>query len=149
MSDLVPQGQVQFASPEWVALLRATLSKLHDEARPYLAGVDFTICETFTDVPPQGGTCVWAAHITADSLRFLDVPLTADYEVSGDYAAILPGAKLIYDGVTPAQLAAQAAHRDQMAAAGRIVSTGDLAAAPRAIRRMLQTMHDILARRTL
>jgi hypothetical protein len=144
-----PSGQVQFSSPEWVALLRATLTELHEQARPYLAGADFTICEMFTDVPPDGGTCVWAARITPEALQFFDEPVAADYEVRGDYAAILPGAKIIYDGVTEAQSAAQAAHRDRMTTDGRIVSKGDIAVAPRSVRRMLQTMHDVLARRTL
>ena len=100
-------------------------------------------------MPPQGAICVWGARITADEVQFFDAPVKADYEVRGDYAAILPGAKIIYEGVTAEQLAQQAAHRDRMIAAGRLSSTGDIATAPRAIRRMLQTMHDILARRTL
>ncbi|WP_374575588.1 hypothetical protein [Phenylobacterium sp.] len=144
-----PAISVQFASPEWVALLRVTLRELHAQARPFLGGVDFSIREEFTQVPPDGSTCVWAARILPDRIEFLEGAVRADYEVVGDYEAVLPGAKLIYEGVTDAELAAQAAHRKAMTEAGRLRTTGDIAAAPRSVRRMLQTMHDVLARQTV
>lgn len=144
-----PAVAVQFASPEWVALLRITLRELHAQARPFLTGVDFSIRELFTDVPPDRSTCVWAAHITADCVEFLEGPVRADYEVVGDYEAVLPGAKLIYEGATDADLDAQTAHRRTMTEAGRISTTGDIAAAPRPVRRLLQAMHDVLARQTV
>lgn len=146
---MMGEAKVQFASPEWVTLLQETLTRLHADARPYLVGADFTICEVFTDVPPDGSTCVWAARITQDAVTYFEAPPKADFLVRGDYEAILPGAKLIYQGATEADLTAQAAHRERMVAAGRISSTGDIMSAPRGVRRMLQTMHDILARQSL
>lgn len=142
-------AKVQFASPAWVALLRATLTELHRDAQPYLAGADFTICEIFTETPPDGRTSVWGARIRQEGLEFFDHPVAADYEVRGDYDAVLPGAKLIYAETTPEQAAAQDAHRAAMTAVGRITTRGDILSAPRSVRRLLQTMHDVLARQTL
>lgn len=145
----VTTTKLAFASPEWVAALQTILIELVDEALPDLEGVDFTICEVFTDVPPDSHTCVWAAQISGEGVRFFDEPVTADYEVRGDYEAILPGARIIYEGVTEAELAAQAEHRLRMVDAGRLHAKGDMRAVPRPLRRLLQTMHDRLARRTL
>ena len=142
-------AMIQFASPEWVAALKAILGELVEEARPDLADVDFTICEVFTDVPPDRHTCVWAARITGDGVQFFDEAVEADYEVKGDYEAILPGAKIIYEGVTEAQLAVQTEHRQRMVAAGRLQAKGDMRGVPRRLRLLLQTMHDRLARQTL
>jgi hypothetical protein len=145
----VATAKLAFASPEWVAALKAILIELVAEARADLEGVDFTICEVFTDVPPDHHTCVWAARITGEGVQFFDEPVEADYEVSGDYEAILPGARIIYEGVTDAELAIQAEHRLRMIAAGRLRAKGDMRAVPRPLRRVLQTMHDRLARQTL
>lgn len=145
----VATARLAFASPEWVAALKAILIELVAEVRADLDGVDFTICEVFTDVPPDGATCVWAARITGEGVQFFDEPVAADYEVSGDYEAILPGARIIYEGVTDAELAAQAEHRGRMIAAGRLHANGDMRTVPRPLRRLLQTMHDRLARQTV
>jgi hypothetical protein len=142
-------ARLQFASPEWTAALKAILVELVAEAGSALDGVDFTICEVFTDVPPDGATCVWAARIADGRVQFFDRPVPGDYEVHGTYDAALPGARVIYESVTEAELAALAEHRLKMTAAGRIASKGDLRAMPRPLRSLLQTMHDRLARQTL
>lgn len=144
-----PQSRLQFASPAWIARLQAILTELVAERAADLEGVDFTICEVFTDVPPDGHTAVWAARITPQGVTFFDTPIPADYEVAGDYAAVLPGALIIYEGVTAEELDVQAEHRRAMIAAGRLSSKGDLAAMGKPLRRLLQAMHDRLARECL
>jgi hypothetical protein len=141
--------KLQFASPAWVESLKAILTALVAEHRGELEDVDFSICEVFTNVPPDGATSVWAAQIAQGTVRFFEEPIPADYEVRGDYEAVLPGAKLIYEGATEAELAAAGERRRQMVEAGRLTSKGDIRAMPKPVRRLLQTMHDRLARQTL
>jgi hypothetical protein len=148
VSQVVDQ-KLQFASPAWVASLKATLTALVAEHRAELEDVDFSICEVFTDVPPDNATSVWAARIAGGTVVFFDEPIAADYEVAGDYEAVLPGAKLIYEGATESELAAAGERRRRMVEAGRLTSKGDIRAIPKPLRRLLQTMHDRLARQTL
>ncbi len=137
---------LQFASPEWILRLQAILAELVAERAAELKGVDFTICEVFTDVPPDAHTAVWAARIVDGCVTFFEQPVPADYEVRGDYDAVLPGALMIYEGVDGEELGRQAEHRKAMIAAGRLTSQGDLSAMSKPLRRLLQTMHDRLAR---
>lgn len=140
------QPALQFASPEWIWRLQTTLAELVSERAAELEGVDFTICEVFTDVPPDAHTAVWAARIAGGGVTFFEQPIPADYAVQGDYAAVLPGALMIYEGVSGEELDRQAEHRSAMIAAGRLAFQGDLSAMGKPLRRLLQTMHDRLAR---
>lgn len=135
----------QYASPQWCAEMRKILERLVTEHLDALGGVDFTMCEIISDVPPDGRRVVLGAHITGEGVTFFDTERPADVIIRGDYAAMLPGARLIQRGATPEQLAAQAAHSKEMAKAGRVSATGQLAAAPKPVLRALSRMHDQVA----
>jgi hypothetical protein len=148
MADCTATSLV-FGSEDWMSLLRRTLVELTAEAGEALDGVDFSICEVFTDAPPDGGERVWAARIKGTDVEFFDHAIEADFNVCGDFAAILPIARVIYAGATEADLAALIDHRERMVAEGRLTSRGDLRSAGKPLRKILQSMHDRLARRTL
>ncbi len=140
--------KLAFASPEWIAMMHATLAELVEAGRGDLAGVDFTMCEIISDVPPDGGVAVLAARITDAGVTFFDTPVKGDLVVRGDYEAMLPGARLVHRTATPEDFAAQAARRKEMIAAGRLSSEGGMAGAPKALLKILGRMHDRVAERT-
>jgi len=135
----------QYASPEWCVEMRAILERLIGENIDALVDVDFTMCEIITEVPPNGQRVVLGAHITGKGVEFFEDERPADVIIRGDYAAMLPGARLHHRSATPEQLAAQATHSKEMAKAGRVSATGQLAAAPKPLLRALAKMHDLVA----
>jgi len=139
---------LQFASPAWVDRIKAVLTALVAEHRDSLADADFTLSETFTAVPPDDATAHWAARIHAGTVTFLDCPNDADFTLVCDYAAALPGARLIYAGASEADLHAANVHRDAMIVAGRMTRSGGLGQASKPVLRVLRDLHDTLARET-
>jgi hypothetical protein len=137
---------LQFASPEWIARIRALLVTLAAERRESLADADFTLSETFTNVPPDGGTTHWAARIRAGEVELLDHPADADFTLVADYEAALPGARLIYAEAREDDLKAADAHRDAMIAAGRMTRSGSVEKAGKPVLRLLRDLHDMIAR---
>ncbi len=138
----------QFASPEWIAMMRSILSELVEARRDDLADADFSMCEVITDVPPEQTTAVLSARFRAGTVEFFEDETSADYVVRGDYEAMLPGAKIVLRGATPEVLAEQGARRKELAAAGRVTSSGDMTKASKPIRQILARMHDLLAEQT-
>ena len=122
MEDSSPH-KVAFASPAWIAAAREILEALvAAHGRP---GRRFSLCERFTDPPPElsaTGEVAWhfridgsAVEVGAGAIGDADVTITADYEKS------LPAARLVY---TPEVLA------QRSPAAPRPGVQGDLASSP-------------------
>lgn len=138
----------QFASPEWISMMRSVLTELVAARRDDLADADFSMCEVITGVPPHQTTAVLSARFHAGTVEFFDREAEADYVVRGDYEAMLPGAKTVLRGATPEVLAEQGARRKELAAAGRVTSSGDMTKASKPVRQILSRMHDLLAEQT-
>ena len=134
-----------YASPAWRAAMRSILTRLVEEARAEFPDAAFTMCEIITDVPPDGGTVVLGARITGAGVEFFDSEEVSDVVIKGDYAAMLPGARLHNGRATPEERAAQGAHSMEMAKAGRLSMRGDMRKAPKALLKALAGMHDLVA----
>ena len=92
--------KVPFASPEWVAIARTVLEEivaLHGEK-----GKKFSACEVFTGAPPgmagkDESTAAWHFHIDGKKVTVSEGSVEgADLNVSVDYEAALPMARLVY-----------------------------------------------------
>jgi hypothetical protein len=118
-----PKAPLVFVSPTWIEAARSILETLVAEhGEP---GWRFSICERFTDAPPDvasGGLAAWwfridgrTVQVGAGAIEGAEVTITADYD------ATLPSARLVY---TPEILA----HR--RAAGPRPGVDGDMSKAP-------------------
>jgi hypothetical protein len=123
---MVADPKLAFASPAWIDAARAILEALVAEhGEP---GRRFSVCERFTDAPPDvapsGRACWWfqidgrTVSVAAGKLDGADVTVTADY------AAALPTARLVY---TPEIQARRAQARARGSGPG---VTGDMGKAP-------------------
>ncbi len=100
--------KLAFASPAWISAAAAILQQLvtaHGEP-----GRRFSVCERFTAAPPEvspTGTASWYFRIDGVSVTVApgEIP-DADLQISADYEATLPIARLVY---TPEILARRAA----------------------------------------
>ena len=139
---------LQFASPEWIDRIKSLLADLVAAHSDSLADADFTLSETFTAVPPNAVTTHWSARIRSGDVEFLDHPDQADFMLTADYEAALPGARLIYADASEADLVAANAHRDAMIAAGCMSRSGGLEGVSKPVLRVLRELHDTIARET-
>lgn len=138
-----------FASPQWIERIKELLAILVAENGDHLAGHHFSLSETFTSVPPDGGTCFWAAKIEGGKVRFGDAPdPDADFALVAEQAAALPGAMLIYGGATKQMMDAANDHRRAMIAAGRMTVRVGSHKASEPIMAILRQLHDNIARET-
>lgn len=134
-----------YATPAWQTAMRAILTQLIAETRTEFPEADFTMCEIITDIPPDSGTAVLGARITGEGVTFFDEEGPADVVIRGDYAAMLPAARLHHGRSTPEERAAQGAHSMEMAKAGRVSMRGDMRKAPKPLLKALSRMHDLVA----
>lgn len=139
---------LQFASPEWIERIKGLLAELVAEHSDSLRDANFSLSETFTAVPPDAKTTHWSARIRAGDIEFLDHPDIADFMLTADYEAALPGARLIYADASQADLDAANVHRDAMIAAGRMSRSVGLEGVSKPVLRVLRTLHDTIARET-
>ncbi|SBV32868.1 protein of unknown function [uncultured Sphingopyxis sp.] len=138
-----------FAGPQWIERIKELLARLVTENSDRLAGHHFSLSETFTSVPPDGGTSFWAARIEGGKVRFGDAPdPDADFALVAEQTAALPGAMLIYDGATEQMLKAANDHRRAMIAAGRMTIRVGSHKAPEPIMAVLRELHDSIAKET-
>jgi len=118
--------KLTFASAPWIAEARRVLEDLvsnHGED-----GRRFSLCERFSDAPRDiapSGVAAWYFRIDGKSVTVSagEIP-DADVEISADYQATLPVARLVY---TPEILAARRATAEQAPPPGR---KGDMSKAP-------------------
>ena len=138
-----------FADARWIERIKQLLAGLVAENSDKLAGHRFSLSETFTAVPPDGGTTFWAARIDDGQVHFGDAPdPDADFALVAEQAAALPGAMLIYDGATRQMLDVANDHRRAMIAAGRMtIRTGENKASE-PVMAVLRQLHDSIARET-
>lgn len=138
-----------FAGPPWIERIKELLAILVAENCDRLAGHHFSLSETFTSVPPDGGTSFWSAHIEGGYVRFGDKPdPDADFSLVAEQAAARPGAMLIYEGATKEMLDAVDVHRRKMIAEGRMMVRVGKHKASEPILAVLRELHDIIARET-
>src|SRR5687767_1040178 len=119
----------EFAGPDWVAAIGRMI---HDGAAGQdLSGVDYSMCEVFTDAPPhlcaEGETTVgWYLRIRDGAVEVAPGRLDdATFLVTGDYATVLPLARSVMAG-NPAA----AALAGEAVATGRLRVVGDRTTAP-------------------
>ena len=91
--------KVEFGSCEWVGELRRILSEgLRAED---LGGVEFSMCEEFTDPPAHlrrhgRETIGWHCRIRDGKIHVGDnVATDVDVRITGDYATLLPMARMV------------------------------------------------------
>jgi hypothetical protein len=149
-------AKVVFGSNEWVEAAQRGLDELLAANAARVAGQSITVCEVFTNVPPDltggraDGTRAW--HFTVKDGRAFarDGELKAeetDMKIVTDYNAILPLARKVY--VTEqgdAELVA--AYREELARDGRYRSFGDRSRYPAELGSVLSELHNRLARIT-
>lgn len=139
---------LHFASPEWIARIKELLAELVARHSESLADADFTLSETFTDVPPDAMTTHWSARIRSGTVEFLDHPEEADFLLVADFEAALPGARLAYADAGKAGLERADQHRDAMIAGGRMTRKGSFNGVDQSVMRVLRELHDTIARET-
>ncbi|WP_257544069.1 hypothetical protein [Sphingopyxis sp. DBS4] len=140
---------MNFADQRWIERIKELLAQLVADSSDRLAGHHFSLSETFTSVPPEGGTSFWAAQIEDGAVRFSDAPNPdADFALVAEHAAALPGAMLIYDGATKEMLDAANDHRRAMIAEGRMTVRVGNHKASEPVMAVLRQLHDTIARET-
>ncbi|MBX3481999.1 hypothetical protein [Phenylobacterium sp.] len=133
----VTDTKLPFAGPAWIA---AAGTILRDLAAAYgEPGQRFSLCERFTDAPPDvaaSGLAAWWFRIDGTTAEAGPGEIgDADASVTADYAATLPVARLVY---TPEIIAERRARRER----GKLPSQqGDWSRAPR----YLTELHNRLA----
>lgn len=91
-------AKLVFASPAWIAAAGAILRDL--VAQHGDADARFSLCEVFTDAPPEvapAGTAAW--HFAVDGFEVRTGPGElddAEVQIREDYARVLPVARLVY-----------------------------------------------------
>ncbi|TAJ72760.1 MAG: hypothetical protein EPO51_07475 [Phenylobacterium sp.] len=129
--------KLTFAGPEWIAAAREILQDL--TTRHGQPGDRFSLCERFTDAPPDiasSGVAAWYFRIDGASAEVGPGEIAdADATVTGDYVETLPVARQVY---TPEILAERKAKRER----GELkAQQGDWSRAPR----YLSELHNRLA----
>lgn len=106
------EEKLVFASEAWVDEARRILEELvaaHGEA-----SAAFSVCEVFSDTPPEAdpsGTAAWHFYIDGETVRVGQGEVDdTDVKIRADYTATLPTARLVY---TPEILAQRAKAREQ------------------------------------
>lgn len=137
---------LQFASPEWIDRIKVVFAELVAEHRENLADADFTVSETYTDVPPDGITTHFSARIRSGEVTFPDHPDRTDFMLVGTYEAILPGARLSFADASQSEWDAAKIHGTAMMSAGHVFIRGGTNGASEVLQRVLRTVHDTMAR---
>src|SRR5262245_11797063 len=122
--------KIEFASPEWMAALKAMILKYMDKAGP---GVKLSICEVFTGVPKHldkhgNGVLSWYCRIADGKLTFEDGEIfDADIKSVCDYTFILPFARM---KVEPSTMAEYEKMQAEGVRTGKLIREGDRAKVP-------------------
>ena len=142
--------KAEFASQEWVELAREYLEPRAAEAADSIRGVDFELCEVFTDPPAHllrgdPDRVAWYIRIQNGRLEVGDGEIETKLKLTVDYQETLPRAKTIYEGNPAAAAAAQERRQKR-------IESGELDPAwneiPEVVNRVLGNLHDHLARLT-
>jgi hypothetical protein len=86
-----PLEKYELASPEWVTMLRGLVEE--GLAGEDLAGINFSLCEEFTNPPahlrrPGSATIGFYVRIEDGEIEVGDHPIDASFKLVGDYAAM-------------------------------------------------------------
>ena len=135
-------AKYEFGSREWLDALRATFERLVAAAGPEIDRVRWSVCECYTGMPEHlhgpAGRVAWHCRIRGRTVQFELTEIDdADFKVTGDYATILPLARLRYDE-DPRVLEDAARMRAEGMAAGKLMVVGDLRTRPQ----QLAALHD-------
>jgi hypothetical protein len=81
----------EFASPEWVTMLRGIVEE--GLAGQDLTGINFSLCEEFTDPPARlrrgdEATIGYYVRVENGGIEVGDHPIDASFKIIGDYAAM-------------------------------------------------------------
>ena len=143
--------KAEFAGREWVALAREYLEKRVAQAGDKLDGVDFALCEVFTDPPAHllrgdDNRVAWWVRISGSNVEVGDREIDIERKLTVDYQEVLPFAKTVYEGNPEAQAAAQERMRQRVESGAADRSFLEM---PQAVTETLGPIHDHLARLTL
>jgi hypothetical protein len=131
-------------SPEWIAMARDEITRALAETD--LRGLDFTLCEEFTDPPVDlrrgdGDTIGFFLRVTDGRVEVGDRPAErADVRIVSDYEDALEVAR------DPDAPAASPSAMEQRIAEGRLQVLGDPTAVPAPLAQL--DVHRLLASRT-
>lgn len=133
-------AKLTFLSDEWTRRLRELLETFTRERAEDLAGERWTVCEVFTNCPPDGRTVGHWFLLDDGRLEYGDGERDADFRLDADYGVALP---ITRERMRSAEFPAlvQAAQATGHFRPGTAV-------APRPVRRMLADVHDAIARET-
>ncbi|HEX7035385.1 MAG TPA: hypothetical protein VF210_06395 [Pseudomonadales bacterium] len=135
--------KIELASPEWLAALKELITAYTAKAGD---GVELSICEVFTGVPPHldkhgNGVLSWYCRIRDGRLEFAEGEIDdADIKTVADYEFIVPFARMKID---PGNMQAYEAKLAEGAAAGKITRRGDRSKVPPAFYGMHNDLADI------
>jgi hypothetical protein len=132
----------EFLSTDWFAALRASLATRVAERREDLAGIDFTVCEVFTNCPPDGRTVGHWFRFREGELEYGDGEAErADFRLDAEHSTVIATSKAFmrspeFPGLVEAAVAT-----------GKFRPTS-MDDAPRVVRRLLADVHDDMVRAT-
>jgi hypothetical protein len=135
----------EFGSRPWTEKLRDAIQRAVDEAG---LSTDYAFSEVYIDPPDHlaepGVTLGWCARIRGQYVDFTFEPADdVDFQVTTDYEAVLPLARMVFAGVDDADVV-----RERMV--GELVASGKLAVKGDRTRRppYLENIHDDMAKIT-
>ena len=135
--------KVEFASPEWLKMLRNMIERYIALSPPEL---ELSICEVFTSVPAHldrngDGIIAWHCRIKNGKLEFRDGAIDdADIKTVADYAFILPFART---KIEPGNMAEYQAQQAEGARRGLVTHEGDRSKVPAAFYGMHHELADL------
>ena len=142
--------KVEFAGKEWVALAKEFLDKQMAATGDSLKGIDFALCEVFTDPPAHllrgdDNRVAWWFHIKDGEVEVGDREIDIERKATLDYSETLPAAKTVYEG-DPEGAAEAQKKLSEWIESGKVDPS--FLEAPKAVSVALAPLHDHLARLT-
>lgn len=143
-------AKVEFGSPAWIDLARQFLEETIPPLGEALDGIEFTICEVFTNAPRHiagdDGRVAWHVVIDGPTVKVGDGKIeNADYFSKSDYQSVLPIARTVYSD-NPGSYEVIQAERAAAIERGERAATAEI---PLALAGPIRELHDHLARNTV
>ena len=133
--------KVDFVSVAWVEKAGEVVEGLasqHGEE-----GVNFSVCEIFTDAPEhvaESGIAAWYLYIEGKTVRWgLGEEPGTDVRIQADYETSLPSARLVYTPEIVAEMKKKAAENPPIADSGNV--KGNMSLVPS----YLSELHNVMA----
>jgi len=149
---MTPSPKFRFASDEWLAAAQATIDAVIATSSLDLAGLSVRFSEVFTNAPADlpgrraNGTPALTLELASGAaIVIVDECDDVDFKLFADYAGFLPLVRRAsYDPPDPSF----EAHRNRMIADGQLRVVGEPASLPAPIQKLIEVIHDRLAKIT-